>query len=69
MLPGVGGKGRDGAEPMVVSSFQGVGKLSVYNLGAAYIFKILALKYSGGIWYCECTKITQSCTSGEKNRA
>ena len=44
------------AEQMALSPFQGGGKLGVYSLGGTCTFKILALKSSVGIWYCECKK-------------
>ena len=49
------------AEQMALSPFQGGGKLGVYSLGSTCTFKILALKSSVGIWYCECKKMIQNC--------
>ena len=53
MLPVWLGECRMGAESdpeqMAISLFQGIGKLSVYNLGRAYTFKISSLTYSVGI--------------------
>ena len=48
--------GRD-PEQMAISLFQGIGKLSIYNLGSAHTFKILSLTYCAGILYLSIQKL------------